>query len=247
MHLIDIERVKQQVETARSKQFTWFYTQQTGSTNSDLLKFAEQDCIAITEGQTQGRGQRENQWHSEISENLLFSIAYNMDVSEQLALLPLVIGLAIKAALDSLAYKEVTLKWPNDIYYQGKKLGGILVESITQSSSVLMVVGVGLNVNQSVHNQLNNATLKTDGAELVDRSELLSLCIQFIDQWLMHIPNNLIEQFNQAHLYHLKPIQFKHNNLLIEGMCTGVSAQGELKIDDKAYSSGSIVVSNALY
>jgi len=114
----------------------------------------------IANEQTKGRGQRENNWHSETSKNLLFSIITKstfLKPTEQFYLSK-VISLGIIEYLNN-KKNGFKIKWPNDIYYKNKKICGILIEnSISGSTIKNSIIGIGININQNAFpNYLPNA------------------------------------------------------------------------------------------
>lgn len=127
------------------------------STN-DLLKQLVANSKPLPEGtvimaeyQTAGKGQRQNGWHSEAEKNLTFSLLlYPRFLLPQNAFnLVMAVGLGVIKPLREILGDEVRLKWPNDIYYRQKKLGGILIEnSVTGNFIKSAVVGIGININQ---------------------------------------------------------------------------------------------------
>jgi BirA family biotin operon repressor/biotin-[acetyl-CoA-carboxylase] ligase len=129
----------------------------TPSTNIYLKTLSEEQVlpeatIVVTGNQTAGRGQRGNSWESESGKNLTFSMLLYPDFLplKQNFLLSEVIALGIKETLD--AYSQaITIKWPNDIYCNEKKICGILIENeLMENRFSKSVVGIGLNVNQEI-------------------------------------------------------------------------------------------------
>lgn len=242
--LIDIDTLKKQVEHATKQNFTWFYSDVTGSTNSDLLSHKKTYAIAITESQKQGRGQRNNTWQASHADNVLFSIALPLGINEGLVLIPIKIGLAIKQALNQAGYQNIALKWPNDIFYKGKKLGGILIESMAQNNAALVVIGVGLNINMPYKNA--DAFIALKHKNPIPRTPLLEQCLISIFNAISHPQINIVAHFNQAHLFHLKPIRFNIGETSISGVCQGINKQGQLMIKTPngltRHSTGSIVM-----
>ena len=102
------------------------------STNQYLLERVNQlssgeSCLA--ECQTAGRGRRGKPWVSPFGCQLILSMYWRLEQGMAAAMgLSLAVGVAVVQALESLGYPGVELKWPNDLYYQGRKLAGILVE-----------------------------------------------------------------------------------------------------------------------
>jgi BirA family biotin operon repressor/biotin-[acetyl-CoA-carboxylase] ligase len=108
--------------------------------------------VVYTDFQTAGKGQPGNSWESETGKNLLFSLVlHSLHIPmDELFLLSQLVSIAIKKALDKYT-TDITVKWPNDIYYKDKKLAGILIENSLQGSKIkTVVIGVGLNVNQKL-------------------------------------------------------------------------------------------------
>ncbi|TDT36929.1 BirA family biotin operon repressor/biotin-[acetyl-CoA-carboxylase] ligase [Halospina denitrificans] len=121
------------------------------STNQSLLALSSlsrdyQVCVA--EQQTQGRGRRGRAWDSPFARNLYLSLAYETEGAMQaIQGVTLVAGVAVAQALESLGIRGVELKWPNDVWLNGRKLAGILTElQGTVQDRFRLVIGVGLNV-----------------------------------------------------------------------------------------------------
>jgi len=104
----------------------------------------------FTNEQTAGRGQKNNKWHSEPGKNLTCSIIIYptfLPPDKQFAVNE-ALCLAITDMLGEIA-AGFSIKWPNDIYFQGKKIAGILVENALLGNSIeYAVLGIGLNINQ---------------------------------------------------------------------------------------------------
>jgi BirA family biotin operon repressor/biotin-[acetyl-CoA-carboxylase] ligase len=108
--------------------------------------------VIMAESQYAGRGQQQNGWHSEPGKNLIFSLLLNPTflVIEDQFDLTRVISLGVHDALEPLLGDKLKIKWPNDIYYGDKKLGGILIENLIQGSQIKQsIIGIGINVNQA--------------------------------------------------------------------------------------------------
>ncbi|MBB3195981.1 biotin--[acetyl-CoA-carboxylase] ligase [Roseateles terrae] len=102
-------------------------------------------CLLVAEHQTHGRGRQGRAWHSTAGASLTFSILLPLEVSDWSGL-SLVVGTAIAEALDPDG-QRLQLKWPNDLWLDQRKLGGILIETVPAGSSRMAVIGVGLNVS----------------------------------------------------------------------------------------------------
>jgi len=125
---------------------------QVHSTNTYLvaqaLRGVPSGTICFAEQQTAGKGRRGRQWVSPYGNNIYMSILWRFQTSPlAISGLSLAIGVAVVRALKIRFAIDFQLKWPNDIYYQGKKLGGILVEVSGESEGpCVAVIGLGLNI-----------------------------------------------------------------------------------------------------
>jgi len=107
--------------------------------------------VVITDNQYQGRGQRSKVWYSEPHKNLTFSVVLypTFLAASQSFALNIITTLALHQALSIYIPRDLTIKWPNDIYYQDQKLSGVLIENIVKQQHLkISVIGIGLNVNQ---------------------------------------------------------------------------------------------------
>ena len=108
--------------------------------------FTNKVQLCLAREQTQGKGQYGRQWESQKDSSILFSIRRNFPQECDLNGLSLVVGLAIVKVLEKECLVEgFKIKWPNDIYFEGKKLAGVLLESQIQSKNQSVVIGVGIN------------------------------------------------------------------------------------------------------
>ncbi|MBK1649357.1 bifunctional biotin--[acetyl-CoA-carboxylase] ligase/biotin operon repressor BirA [Rhabdochromatium marinum] len=122
------------------------------STNTWLLAHslehpAQGTCV-LAERQSAGRGRRGRSWHSPFGANLYLSMFWSFDAGPAaLGTLSLAAGAALCLALESLGIAQLQLKWPNDLHWQGRKLGGLLIEIAGETQGPSRVVlGLGLNL-----------------------------------------------------------------------------------------------------
>ncbi len=131
------------------------YLEETSSTNNYLkdLQFDDifrEGLIVTTTNQTAGRGQTGNQWLSEVGKNLTFSLLLkpNFVPIDQMFMISKIVSIAIVEYFNTIK-SGFKIKWPNDIYFQNRKIGGILVENQLMGSTIShAVIGIGLNINQ---------------------------------------------------------------------------------------------------
>lgn len=210
----------------------------TDSTNQQLKGsgFCHKKLLAA-EYQSAGRGRRGRQWVSPLASNLYWSVGWQTQMPvQQLGGLSLIVGLAIIKALNKLGVKGVQLKWPNDIRYQGRKLGGILIElSGDMAGALQVVIGVGLNmqmgtsVAQSIEQEWMNLH---ELAPEVSRQQVLAEMIIELNQALETFEQKGFESF-QADWKAVdecfgQKVSILQQNQELKGIGAGVDATGAL-------------------
>ena len=134
----------------------YIHLEQIDSTNAYLQRQqSEHDIcnwVVSVDEQTAGKGMGSNGWESEVGKNLTFSLALDMGFlpAERQFLLSEAVPLGIIEVLDTLLPSEkLSIKWPNDIYFENRKLAGILINSTIKANMMdVSIIGIGLNVNQ---------------------------------------------------------------------------------------------------
>ena len=137
--------------------FQYHHFEQIDSTNAYLQR-QQSECdirnwVVSADEQTAGKGMGNNGWESEVGKNLTFSLAVDMGFlpAERQFLLSKAVPLGIIEVLDDILPSEkLSIKWPNDIYYESHKLAGILINSTIKANMMdVSIIGIGLNVNQT--------------------------------------------------------------------------------------------------
>lgn len=223
------------------------WQEQVDSTNDRALWLAghrellQLPLLVLADSQTAGRGQKTNTWWSSPGA-LTFSLVVD---ASMLGLTPdlwpqasLTTGLAICEALDELL-EEITLqiKWPNDVYADGKKICGILLESPDLREGTL-VLGVGINVNNSLADAPSEiagfATSMSDTANR--RFDLVGVLIDVLARLFNYLE---LVGARDPHLYELwrkrcfltqKRVAVHAATEIYEGMCQGIGDDGALQI-----------------
>lgn len=170
---------------------------QTDSTNrylnqlcADMPDGVEEFTTVTAEYQTAGKGQRGNSWESERGKNLLFSFVLYptfLKANRQFVLSQIV-ALSVKDVLQSVA-KGFSVKWPNDIYWEERKIGGILIEHDLQDTRIARsTIGIGVNINQEyfVSDAPNPVSLKQITGYDYQRGMCLS---DFMERMQLHYSN----------------------------------------------------------
>ena len=197
--------------------------------------------VFLTYEQTMGRGQQKNVWESEPRQNLLFSIVLCPDFVEMRRQFRLskVVSLGIYIAINKYV-SGVKIKWPNDIYVGDRKLCGILIENSVMNCVLNnSIVGIGLNVNQTVFRSdaPNPVSLKMLTNQHYDCDIILSEILSEIDRYYSMLRDGQEEQIDNeflAALYRLNELHFyKAEDEVFEGQIVGVNEIGQLLIRKK--------------
>ena len=124
------------------------------SSNTELMRRARagqhEATLLVAERQTQGRGRMGRVWQSQPGDSLTFSISLSL-APQDWSGLSLAVGLSLAESL----HPGVQLKWPNDLWFEDRKIGGILVEAASMAGRSQVVVGVGLNIRPRGADGLN--------------------------------------------------------------------------------------------
>jgi len=227
------------------------------STNAALLRRArlgaapllpEHLTVLAAELQTAGRGRQGRAWSAQAGSSLAVSFARHLPRGlAQLGGLSLMCGLAVRDALLRFGV-ELQLKWPNDLLWQGGKLGGILIEvhPLGAASSVA-VIGIGLNVAPDLRRKaeltatgagsLGATDLAAAGALApVDRNrlvaELADTLTARLDQFLVTGFAPYREDWNAHHAYRDCPVEMiERGSVIHAGIARGVDVQGRLNLE----------------
>jgi BirA family transcriptional regulator, biotin operon repressor / biotin---[acetyl-CoA-carboxylase] ligase len=152
------------------------YTQLSPSTQRMLAEDEPEGAIAVAEEQSEGRGRLGHSWHAPAGTSLLFSLLLRPGVeSSRLPELSLVAGGAVAEAIADVTGVDPAIKFPNDVLIGGRKVAGVLAES----SEGRVVLGVGINVNQTLEQLPSGAQTEPTSLQLVlgapvDRALLLA-------------------------------------------------------------------------
>ena len=156
---------------------------ETDSTNQWMKHhLSDTDFCVVADYQTAGRGCGSNTWESERGQNLLFSVLLHplsVPASKQFHI-SMAVSVAISEALEQYI-GDVSIKWPNDIYWRNGKICGILIEQTLKGTAIReCIVGVGLNVNQrAFHSSAPNpVSLWQISGQPTDRMLLLNDILQ---------------------------------------------------------------------
>jgi len=187
--------------------------------------------------QTSGRGQRGKQWLSRPGENILMSRVFDMGsrLPEKQFFFSMAIALGCYDFYKKFAGDEVSIKWPNDIYWRDRKAGGILLENLIQGKEwKWSVAGIGLNINQVVFDtpiSRKPVSLRQITGREYDLMEMVrDLCSSLDTRWDQYLsdPATLTGQYNEVLFGRGRTVRLKKGNRAFEALILGVDDFGRL-------------------
>tara|TARA_B100002051_G_scaffold272015_1_gene307859 strand:- start:10 stop:975 length:966 start_codon:yes stop_codon:yes gene_type:complete len=211
----------------------------------DIEKYQYSLCFA--DFQTQGRGRGSNQWLSPFGSGICFSVIGSLTSKSSPLGLSIYCGIAIARVLRDLGYSGVSLKWPNDLLHDGKKLGGILIELISQSQDYYSFnIGIGINydLGPDLNSMDQNLFPPTDLLEInhdlaVCRSEMSGIlartvleALKTFNQGTMQSSFQLWPDFDALYEKEIKIIQEDNT---IKGKNIGIDDTGALLLDQNGF------------
>lgn len=246
LDLLNIEQIEAGLpETTKARVSRMDLFAEVDSTNRYLMEQSGQSNgahICLAEAQNNGRGRRGRAWVSPFASNVYMSIRWQYATGPMpLSGLSLALGVAVMRVLSGYTEEGVGLKWPNDIFANGKKLAGILVEfSGDVSGPCQVVVGLGLNVRMPAPSSKEIDQPWIDlysliGDKCPERNELVAKLITQMVEVLNQYPDNGFEPYHQEwdkwDVIRGLPVNINFPNHTKEGVVKGVNTDGALVLE----------------
>ncbi len=224
------------------------------STNTFMLKnisnFTDGDTV-IAELQTKGRGRRGDAWFSGVGRQITLSIMKSFERFDCLEGLSIGIGVAVSKAIEQFCSQNIYIKWPNDLYCDEAKIGGILIETVPYNGSYKVVIGIGVNVYADEFKGLDRsyAAIFSHKPEAFSRNALCSSIIDRVNevcaQYMHNYRQDVITYFGKHNLLLGRKVRVENEQGSYLGTTFGISYKGELllHVGDstvKPFSSGHI-------
>ncbi|TCD29699.1 biotin--[acetyl-CoA-carboxylase] ligase [Pedobacter psychrodurus] len=219
------------------------------STNNflkDLVSKSEplaEGTVIMADNQFAGRGQQESVWQTQAGKNISTSIYLKpsfLPLNKQFYL-NIAVSLAVSDALSCFVPEGIKIKWPNDMYYQNKKLGGILIENtLTGNSIKSSVIGIGLNINQSEFSDNINQRA-TSVIQILQRDvplmDIMDKIFIFMEKYYLILragKYSILQNDYLSRLYNFNILGlYMQNGEIFEGTIKGVEDGGRLTVDTK--------------
>ena len=202
-----------------------------------------QPCLLVAEQQTGGRGRQGRAWHSVAGGSLTFSLGLPMRLTDWSGL-SLAVGMAVcEALLPAPGSAHIGLKWPNDVWLMdspdaGRKLGGVLIETVAAGNSRLVVIGIGLNVSALALSGLQTglACVQEFEPEATPQGLLARIALPLVKALKLFEAEGFpafADRFAPLDVLRGQALRTTHPDAA-EGVGRGVSATGELIVQTSA-------------
>lgn len=212
--------------------------------------------VCFAETQYAGRGRRGRPWVSPYGSNIYMSLSWEFpELSGSLDGLSLCVGVAVASAVRALGVEAVGLKWPNDLVYEGQKLAGILLEMEGElAGPVRVIIGIGINVAMTRAEGMDIdqswISLAEITASKISRNQLGAQVLTELSQVLPKFQSEgfvgFREQWGDFDALCGAPVVLSMANRKINGVARGVTAEGELLIENERgvhpYRAGEVSV-----
>ncbi len=246
----------------KRKKYQIMVLEKVDSTNKHLIQYlgqSNQVVVCLAEKQESGKGRFSRHWYSPFGQNIYLSMLYSFkhDVS-QFSGLSMIAALACCKAIETCCPLPFSLniKWPNDIFYQGEKIAGILVELQAESHGFChVIIGVGVNVNmeKTIGKPINHSwtSLSKILNEHLNRNQLAATLINTMDEYITHFSevsfSHFMAEWRQRDLLLNKIIKVKTGQSQLQGTAMGINEQGYLQLktqnnETKFISSGDTTI-----
>lgn len=188
--------------------------------------------------QLSGRGRDDRGWFSAPDLGLYATFAFHLAVGPGLPLVAIAAGVAVAEMLERWTKREFTLKWPNDVLADGKKIAGILCENMVRAENITCLVGIGININQQAGDfplglRERAGSLKTLTGEAWPVAESPGRLAASLAAWLKKLENGqsagiLRRARRLSRSYLRREISFHHQGRILRGTFCGLAADGGL-------------------
>jgi BirA family biotin operon repressor/biotin-[acetyl-CoA-carboxylase] ligase len=235
-----------------------FLRKTVDSTNAEALRLLQSGAAApflvLAESQTGGRGRRGRAWFSPPAQNIYYTLALKVPSGPQrLYGLSLVVGLAVLHALRRAGVESAGLKWPNDIYADGRKIAGILLELTGDLADLChVVIGIGINVNMTLSAKDIDqpwTSVRAQTGLLADRNGLIGLVSESLHHYLgRHAEegfSGLREEWEANNIWKGECCILSAGDGQVKGLMLGVDELGALRLSvegqgEQCFSGGEL-------
>lgn len=209
----------------------------------DNIEYVQPGDACVAEYQTLGRGRCGKNWIAPFGQNICLSIYWRFNhISPMMIEFSLMISMIVAKTLKMLGVSCIQIKWPNDLYINKKKLGGVLIEMITRKNHIVhIIIGIGINLsmrtNKILKDKINNNWISLEDVGIfLDRNVLTATLVNVLRKELKNFKyygfTSFISCWKIFDFLYKKPIMlFLGDNNIIEGTAIGIDINGGLIVE----------------
>ena len=216
------------------------------STQDKAKEFAKKQAhlksefvVIVADNQTKGRGRFRRKWHSS-PKGLWFSMLFCPKSADKMQYLTLIASIAAAKTVKKIAGIEVKIKWPNDLHYNGKKICGILTETILGKENSV-IIGIGINLNQkSFPNAIKqtSTSLKQLTKKIYKKEAFLNaIILEFISIYDNYYSKGKFKEIIQEWKLYSdtigRDVRIVHGNKEMKGRAIGIDSECRLMVKNK--------------
>lgn len=223
----------------------YLFTTSLGSTNTEVISQAcagaPHGLVVVADSQREGRGRHGRSWASPPGVNLYMSLLLRPDWTvAEAPPVSLAVSVAVAKALACFLPRAPTVKWPNDLLWEGRKLCGVLSEMATEGGRIQhLVVGIGLNVNQWDFDpwidRVATSMRRICGMTLSRSAVLVELLGQieaYLELLLLGKTEQVLDEWRGLASWVGGPVSVRSGNREIKGRAVGLTPHGALRVLD---------------
>lgn len=221
------------------------YEEEVDSTNNYAKRMAEagenEDALIVTDSQTAGRGRKGRSFASERGKGIFMTILKHPKLEPQRAsMLTIVAAMAAREGIYKATGLECSIKWPNDIVYNGRKICGILTEMSAEMQNInYVVIGIGINTSQDNFSEDIKevaVSIKMTGKKTVKRSTIIAEVMKSFDKYFDKFEETaglafIREEYNKYLVNAGNKVKIISDSGAYEAVALGIDNEGRLLVN----------------
>lgn len=245
IELLSKEAIQQHISPQAVDKLTVEVLNQTDSTNDYVkrsLPHINPNHLTVAEGQVKGRGRMGRGWYSPLTKNIAMSYYATVKVpSKDLGKLSLMVACCVMNSIVELIgdYPGLGIKWPNDIWYNGSKLCGILIDSFQDKSDASvthLIIGIGINTHKLDKSFVVDDVTSIEEiiGRLVSRNQLVAIIVNHLAAQLEQCEqigfSSMMDTWNKYDLLNGREVTITQGKDTMQGLCKGINPLGALMV-----------------
>lgn len=232
-----------------------------GSTNDEALRRAMEGApegvVVLAEVQTAGRGRQGRAWNDVPGASLAFSVLLKPSLSlPRLPLLALAMACSVAEAAEAVTGRKHSVKWPNDVLFEGRKVCGILAESRSGSDGrPVLVIGTGVNVNHRLEDfpqefRQRATSLREAGGEYLNPESVLAAVLERFERYVTLARDRGADALRDAVIDRLPApgttVAVRRGDDRVEGVVEGITETGALRFRERGHDEAIVLAAGEL-